>query len=244
MALIAPFRLVLRSLFFGPQGRLLTRRETLLLVGMAGLGIVSFVMEGFGLFALMSIAFGRAGSGITLASLLGILPSPGLLSIAISVTMVLTLVLARMILSPILNYGVNWMGERAAYRLRLRLLSLATALPAINAGAVPSGELSSIINEEVSRCGRGLVAMVNALQLIGGVIFSTIFLIARDPGVNLAAIGAALPVLGLYAYIAARTSKDTRSVVVARLDAVVADQTTVPHVGLFEEADLQIHPLS
>ena len=29
---------------------------------------------------------------------------------------------------------------------------------------------------------------------------------------------------------------------VADLDAVVADQTTVPHAGLFEVADLQIHP--
>src|SRR5260370_35009587 len=33
-----------------------------------------------------------------------------------------------------------------------------------------------------------------------------------------------------------------RLAMVAGLDAVVADQTTVPHVGLFEEADLQIHP--
>ncbi|HXI58751.1 MAG TPA: ABC transporter ATP-binding protein [Polyangia bacterium] len=219
MALIAPLRLAIRSLFFGSHGTLLTPRESLLLAVLALLSIVSFVLEGFGLFALMSIAFGRAGGGITLGILLGVPASPGLLSLRISATVVIVMVLVRMIMNPALNYGINWLGERAAYRMRLRLLTLATGLPAINAGAIPSGELSSIINEEVARCGRALVSLVMAAQLVGGVAFSTVFLIARDPGVNLAAIAAALPVMGLYAYIAARTSKDTRALVVARIDA-------------------------
>ena len=137
----------------------------------------------------------------------------------IPAALVFGFVLARMILNPVLNYRLFAFGEKVAHRLRTQLLSLAAALPAINAGAIPSGELSSIINEEAGRCGRALVSIVSSFQMIVGVLFSVVFLVARDPKLNLVAILSAAPALVLYAFVAARSSKDSRRVVDARVQA-------------------------
>jgi ABC-type transport system involved in cytochrome bd biosynthesis fused ATPase/permease subunit len=156
---------------------------------------------------------------LTFGALLGLPSSTGFLGAKVSATLLISFVLGRMILNPALSYALQWVGERVSNNIRLRLLQMATALPAINAGAIPSGELSTIINDEVSRCGRALVAIVTSVQVSAGVLFSIVFLIARDPPVNLAAIIATAPAMALYMYTAARSSKDTRRVVEARVQA-------------------------
>ena len=52
---------------------------------------------------------------------------------------------------------------------------------ALNAGAIPSGELATIVNDEVGRCGKAFTSMSAGVELLGGVALSTVFLIARDP---------------------------------------------------------------
>jgi ABC-type transport system involved in cytochrome bd biosynthesis fused ATPase/permease subunit len=219
MLLGGPVRLALKSLFRRGNGRLLVPRDWTELAIIALLGAVSFVFEGFGLFGLMSMVFGGARSVLTLGVLLGIPVSSGILGAVIPPVFVFVFVLARMILNPVLNYRLYALSERVTHRLRTNLLSLAAALPAINAGAIPSGELSGIINEEASRCGRALSSIVGSFQLVTGVLFSVVFLVARDPKVNLIAILSATPALGLYAYLAARSAKDSRRVVEARVAA-------------------------
>ena len=188
MAITGPVQLALRSLFRGGRGRILTPRDWTVLATIALLLAVSFVFESFGLFGLMSMAFGGSRRVLTLGLLLGIPSSGGVLGARIPAALVFGFVLVRMILNPVLNYRLFAFGEEVAHRLRTKLLSLAAALPAINAGAIPSGELSSIINEEAGRCGRALVSIVSSFQMIVGVLFSVVFLVARDPKLNLVAI--------------------------------------------------------
>jgi ABC-type transport system involved in cytochrome bd biosynthesis fused ATPase/permease subunit len=219
MTLRGPVFFALRSLVRGGPDRLLTSRDWLVLATIAMLGAISFVFEGFGLFGLMSMAFGGSRRDLTLGLLLGVPATDGVLGAKISASWVFGFVLARMILNPVLNYRLAAFGEMVSHRLRARLLSMAAALPAINAGAIPSGELATIINQETGRCGRALYSMVGSVQLIVGVLLSVVFLVARDPKLNLVAILSATPALGLYAFLAARSSKDSRRVVDAHVRA-------------------------
>ena len=77
MAVTGTVQHALRSLLRGGHGRILTPRDWAVLGAIALLLAMSFVFESFGLFGLMSMAFGGSRRALTLGLLLEFPPAAG-----------------------------------------------------------------------------------------------------------------------------------------------------------------------
>jgi ABC-type transport system involved in cytochrome bd biosynthesis fused ATPase/permease subunit len=218
--LLVPLRIALSAFFWKGERAILTTRRRVLLAAITVAGMLGLVIEGFGIFALMAVLFRGSGKPITVGMLVGVpAAQQGVLAAVVSVRVVFALVFGRMLLHPGLEYLLQCQQHHVAHRLRMAIVRGATRLPALNAGVIPSGELSTIINEEVTHCSQAFTSISEGVQLLGGVALSMFFLIARDPGLNAAAIAAAAPVLIIYALVASHSSKESRALVAARIAA-------------------------
>ncbi|WP_394848561.1 ABC transporter ATP-binding protein/permease [Pendulispora brunnea] len=198
--------------------RVLTNSELLGLAGVVFLGALGLFIEGIGVFALMSALVGLRHAPMTLGALLG-MPEVGPFRYVPSLALVVGAVGVQRALNPPLMFLTNRYGELVSYRLRTRIISLATALPAVHAGTIPSGELAGVLNEEISRSGRAITAIATVAQLLLGILITATVTFAQDAKTMAAAVLGALPALGLYVSLARRTSTDTGNAVKARIRA-------------------------
>ena len=188
------------------------------IVAIVAAGALGVLVESVGAFAIISALLSTHAARITVGGLIG-LPKVEWLQYVPPLSLLIAIVVAQRIISPWLFYRTNRYGELIAYRLRVQLLTLATSVPSVNAGAIPSGELASILNEEVGRCGRSVAAVVVASQLSLGILVTAFAVLIQDAGTTLAASAFAVPMLGVYFVAAARTSADTNRAVSARIQA-------------------------
>ena len=211
MSFFGTLRLAVSATFRRDGDRLLSPRQQLLALGLIAIPGLSLAAEGCGMFVVLSLATGHSGP-LNLGAMFGVPHAEGWLAAEVPVGVAVALLVARTVIQPIDTYLSTRLCQGVAEHARRRLLGLAVALPAAYAGSVPSGELTGILIEHGSRSGRAIQLVITSIRSIFGILVATLLLFARDPGLVAAAIATALPAFGAYAFIAVRTSSDTKRV--------------------------------
>jgi ABC-type multidrug transport system fused ATPase/permease subunit len=197
----------------------LTRGERTVLALTILWGILTFGMQGLGLYALVGFAVGTSSSTMTLGALLGFPSAHGFLAQPLSIPLLSALVVCNVIGQPVEGLIIAYLAQRATMKMRLKLLRLVANLPHIHAGAIPSGEISGIALENVWRCAIGIQAASTAVKLIFGASAMAVVLLAQQPALAVAATAGALPLALVYAKVANKNWKDTAKAVDARCAA-------------------------